>query len=241
MQEPVRSLLRAAIGLAVPFTLFLFLILLLAGCSSGTKTVTVPAQDRTVNLTVSDTLRLPQLPPLRPGEGERTLPGSTVVYRERPAGPLLPVRLFEVDRTPPGETIRVQYVAGGRTVVDSWPLPAYGETWRWTPQAPDGSRSGAERGRPGGRHGEAPDTSAQEGGAQEQGARRPGVPWDSAGYGLARIIGEPQAQQVQGKCPPCLEGWFGLKNEAAVLGLLVVVLGLGGGALKIFASSIVPF
>jgi hypothetical protein len=105
----------------------LCLALLALGCST-TRTVTVPAQETTINAEVPDTSREAMLPPPEP-IGQVTRPENVVVYRDT-ATYDVDLSWLEVDRTSEDETVTVRTQRDSQTVERRFELPAFGEALR---------------------------------------------------------------------------------------------------------------
>lgn len=196
-------------------TLSTGLLAMVAGCSgSRMAEVRIPAQAPTVNLEAPDTIGYSEVPPLRLN-GAITMPGTTFVYRDLPSGPLIRAREFVVDRTPPGQSVSVQYVTGGRTIGQEYRFPAWGETLTIYPDTREAAVSGRRR----------PDTASAD----------TVTVTDTVAVG--EISGAPEDRQVTGECPECPEGWWGLKNEFATLGAILV----GGGLVLLILGIIRRF
>jgi len=111
----------------------LLLIALLVGIASGctttrpeTQDVTVPAPSPTVQAptaTLVDTLdALPPVPP----RGVRTAPSTRRTYTEAPDTPTVSIDRVRVSQEP--AEVKIQYRVGESVRVETWPLPAVGET-----------------------------------------------------------------------------------------------------------------
>jgi len=105
----------------------LCLALLALGCST-TRTVTVPAQETTINAELPDTSRQAMLPPPEP-IGQVTRPENVVVYQDT-ATYDVDLSFLEVDRSDGEQTVTVRTQEGGEATEKTYPLPAYGEGLR---------------------------------------------------------------------------------------------------------------
>jgi hypothetical protein len=105
----------------------LCLALLVLGCST-TRTVTVPAQETTINAELPDTSQKAMLPPPEP-IGQVTRPENVVVYRDT-ATYDVDLSFLEVDRSEGEQTVTVRTQEGGEATEKTYPLPAYGEGLR---------------------------------------------------------------------------------------------------------------
>lgn len=100
-----------------------------AGCTTlrtDRQQVTVPAAPSTVQAptaTVVDTLeRLPPVPP----RGVRTAPTTATTYTEVASTPTVSTERVSVSHDP--AEVKIQYRVGEEVRVETWPLPAWGET-----------------------------------------------------------------------------------------------------------------
>jgi len=105
----------------------LCLALLALGCST-TRTVTVPAQETTINAELPDTSRQAMLPPPEP-IGQVTRPENVVVYQDT-ATYDVDLSFLEVDRSDGEQTVTVRTQEGGEATEKTYALPAYGEGLR---------------------------------------------------------------------------------------------------------------
>ncbi len=105
----------------------LCLALLMLGCST-TRTVTVPAQETTINAEVPDTSREAMLPPPEP-IGQVTRPENVVVYKDT-ATYDVDLSWLEVDRSEGEQTVTVLTLEDGEATEKTYALPAYGEGLR---------------------------------------------------------------------------------------------------------------
>jgi hypothetical protein len=105
----------------------LCLALLALGCST-TRTVTVPAQETTINAELPDTSEEAMLPPPEP-IGQVTRPENVIVYRDT-ATYDVDLSFLEVDRSDGEQTVTVRTQEGGEATEKTYPLPAYGEGLR---------------------------------------------------------------------------------------------------------------
>lgn len=120
-------------------SLCVLLGLLLTGCST-TRTVTVPAQETSVQLGAPDTTEA-QLPPPAPA-GEVTKPDEVILYGDT-SRPAFDVSLIEVDRTDPDDQeVRIRVQQGSTTVEKRLAMPPPGEGLR-VRAAPSGGDSAA--------------------------------------------------------------------------------------------------
>jgi len=119
---------RATIFIAVILVLG---VLLLTGCSQ-LRTVTVPAQQSTINA-VTDTMRLAEYPPVDL-QGTVTLPETRTEIDDTASTPALRVQRVEVDRRPDESQVRFLWERGDDTVRDAYEMPVYGEMLVWRPQ-----------------------------------------------------------------------------------------------------------
>jgi hypothetical protein len=103
------------------------LALLLLGCR-GTRTVTVPAQETTINAELPDTSREAMLPPPEP-IGQVTRPENVVVYKDT-ATYDVDLSWLEVDRSEGEQTVTVLTLEDGEATEKTYALPAYGEGLR---------------------------------------------------------------------------------------------------------------
>lgn len=217
----INRLVHEAGRLALVFSLLLYLVLILAGCGQSTRTVTVPAPEPTVNVEApSDTTVLSQVPPL-PVRGSVTLPEEVTIYEEA-TGPTIRLRRFVVDRRTEDEKITAEIVSSGRTLSETWPLVAPGERFSYVPRIHEVNVSGRPRGtsRPG-------DT-----------AEVPELNTLLDTLGRARIDGSPESRDVEAIVSE-KEGWFGLKTEFALIGLLASILAILG-AVHRFITPFLP-
>jgi len=117
----------------------LCLALLAMGCST-TRTVTVPAQETSVQLEAPDTTKA-QLPPPAPA-GEVTKPDEVILYGDT-SRPSFDVSLIEVDRTDPDDQeVRIRVQQSSTTVEKRLAMPPPGEGLR-VRKAPSGGDSAA--------------------------------------------------------------------------------------------------
>jgi len=105
----------------------LCLALLALGCST-TRTVTVPAQETTINAELPDTSREAMLPPPEP-TAPITRPETVILYDDT-ATYDVDLSWLEVDRTSEDETVTVRTQRDSQTVEREYSLPAYGEGLR---------------------------------------------------------------------------------------------------------------
>lgn len=105
----------------------LCLALLALGCST-TRTVTVPAQETTINAELPDTSREAMLPPSEP-IGQVTRPENVIVYQDT-ATYDVDLSFLEVDRSDGEQTVTVRTQGGGEATEKTYALPAYGEGLR---------------------------------------------------------------------------------------------------------------
>ena len=106
----------------------LLLALLTLGCSQ-TRTVTVPAQETSVQAEFPDTIEVQELPP-PPPTGHATRPEEVIVYGDTSV-PTFDVSLIEVDRTDPdNQEVRIRVQAGSTTVEKQLAMPPVGEGLR---------------------------------------------------------------------------------------------------------------
>lgn len=105
----------------------LCLALLVLGCST-TRTVTVPAQQTTINAELPDTSQKAMLPPPEP-IGQVTRPENVIVYRDT-ATYDVDLSFLEVDRSDGEQTVTVRTQEGGEAMEKTYALPAYGEGLR---------------------------------------------------------------------------------------------------------------
>lgn len=118
----------------------LCLALLALGCST-TRTVTVPAQETSVQLEAPDTTEQAQLPPPAPA-GEVTQADEVILYGDT-SRPSFDVSLIEVDRTDPDDQkVRIRVQQGSTTVEKRLAMPPPGEGLR-VRAAPSGGDSAA--------------------------------------------------------------------------------------------------
>jgi len=103
------------------------LALLLLGCR-GTRTVTVPAQETTINAEVPDTSQKAMLPPPEP-PAPITRPETVIVYDDT-ATYDVDLSFLEVDRSDGEQTVTVRTQEGGEATEKTYALPAYGEGLR---------------------------------------------------------------------------------------------------------------
>ena len=112
--------------------LILIAVLVCIACAGCTTTrpeqqgVTLPSAPSTVQaptVTVSDTLR--HLPPVLP-RGVRTAPLRQRTYTKAPDTPTVSTDRVTVSQDP--AEVEIQYRIGDSVRVETWPLPAWGET-----------------------------------------------------------------------------------------------------------------
>lgn len=192
------------------------LVLLLTACSgSRLQEVTVPAQEATVRTEPADTIKAPVAP--APDQGVPTRPFE-VSIAPHGQGPTVEARRFTVDRREEGsQHVEVQTVTDSSTETRRYQLPAFGEALDILPASEKVSRTGSAD----------PIRADPDTVVQRDTVLR------------AKIRGRPQSRDIEADCPECQEGWFGLKNELAGLGLLTILAGLGGVAWR-FRSIISP-
>jgi hypothetical protein len=102
----------------------LCLAVLALGCST-TRTVTVPAQETTINAELPDTSEEAMLPPPEP-IGDVTRPKTVILYDDT-ATYDVDLSWLEVDRTSEDETVTVRTQRDSQTVERRFELPAFGE------------------------------------------------------------------------------------------------------------------
>jgi hypothetical protein len=95
-----------------------------SGCST-TRTVTVPAQETTINAELPDTTREAMLPPPEP-IGDVTRPETVILYDDT-ATYDVDLSWLEVDRTSENQTVTVRTQRDSQSVERQYSLPAYGE------------------------------------------------------------------------------------------------------------------
>jgi len=103
------------------------LLLALVGCSQ-TRTVTVPAQETTINAELPDTSQKAMLPPPEP-IGQVTRPENVIVYQDT-ATYDVDLSFLEVDRSEGDQTVTVRTQEGGEATEKTYALPVYGEGLR---------------------------------------------------------------------------------------------------------------
>ena len=194
----------------------------LAGCSSGLQEVTVPASDRTVNAE-TDTIDVPV--PEVPEYGVPTQPITLEVSMDTLPGPELAVKRLTVDRRTDDQHVAVQYETGGQTRTDRYQLPAVGEALDIRPQVQRSTTKGKRRGAPRG-----------------DSRPMPTVVTDTLRdtVTVAHVRGEPQERTLEAEVTDPQEGWWGLKNELAGLGLLTIAAGLAGVAWRFRSLLPIP-
>jgi len=177
---------------------------LLVGCGGkATRQVTVPPAPPTTRA-ATDTLRLPALPPV-PDHGVPTQPMEVQISYDTLPGPELQVKRLTVDRRTDEPGVTLQYESSGRTVMDRYDLPAYGEALDIFPEQQMSKRHGEGRPRS--------DTV---------------VVRDTVMVARAQVRGTPKERQVEAKVAEEETGlWDWLTSRLAWLGGLVLL----GGAL----------
>jgi len=200
------------------YLIVVLLIAMLVGCTS-TQSVTVPAQESTLNPSPpagsTYVQALPPMPPL----GKRTYADSVTVYLRSYDTPPLKVRRMEVDRRTEDEHIGFVLERGGRSIEKTWPLPVYGMRWVGRPGQGSAKDGSPIRSVPPGR--EAPDSTVMDTQRVAVPARQPFPPM------IAGLSGAPAPRQVDARVPDD-DGFFdGVWDAFAWVG----VLGLGGTAL----------
>ena len=109
--------------------LLALLVAIASGCTTtrpDMQEVTVPAAPSTVQAptaSIVDTLHA--LPPVPP-RGVRTAPSTRRTYTEAPDTPTVSIDRVRVAQEP--DDVEIQYRVGDTVRVETWPLPAVGET-----------------------------------------------------------------------------------------------------------------